>query len=147
MKAVIVLEALRNGCNSYSSIANYAIERHSVSISEKTIRRHIKVLRNLGYIINENRFGLVFAGEGKMNKNAQFGTSAYPILILKIIAKFKYNHPKQKGIIDLINVYYGCKINRKAVGRNLKALKAMGYPIERDAHGGYLLVSDDIKIN
>ena len=144
MKAVIVLEALRNGCNSCSSIADYATKRQ-ISMSEKTIHRHVKLLRDLGYIIYESERGFVLKGEGAKNNTAKFGTSAYPIIILKIIAQFKYRHPDQKTIINLIKVYYGCEVNRKAVGRNIKRLRELGYIIER-RRGGYKLVAESDAI-
>ena len=141
MKAVIVLEALQNRRNSYSSIASYAIERHNVSISEKTIRRHIELLQNLGYKINKNEHGFILEGKTMPNKNVKFGTSAYPLMILRILQQYKFVRPDQALIIRFFRTEYGCKVNRKAIGRNIKALKALGYQIEHTKEG-YKLIKE-----
>ncbi len=138
MKAVIVLEALREGCDSYSGIASYAIERHGVSISEKTIRRHIELLRNLGYEINKNGQGFILGGDVRPVKKGKLGTSAYPLILLRILQGLNFYCPKQAAIVVFFRADYGCRINRKAVGRNIKGLRELGYNIVR-IDGGYKL--------
>ena len=141
MKAVIVLEALRKGYNSYSGIASYAIEHRKISISEKTIRRHIELLRNLGYQINKNEHGFTLEGKTMPNKNVKFGTSAYPLILLRILQQCTFFRPDQALIISLFRAEYGCKVNRKAVGRNIKGLRELGYNIEHTKEG-YKLIKE-----
>lgn len=61
-----------------------------------------------------------------------YGTSAYPLIILRVLS----DTPKtQDQIIQSIWEWYDKKIDRKAVGRHLKLLQDMGFPVQKSKDG------------
>lgn len=66
-----------------------------------------------------------------------WGTSSYPLLILKTLE----NHPgplNQQQIISHIEATYDTTIERKAVGKNITLLKALGYNIQHNSNGYFI---------
>lgn len=66
-----------------------------------------------------------------------WGTSSYPILILKTLENSR-EPLDQQAIIYRIETTYDTTIERKAVGRNIALLKDLGYDIRRDETGYYI---------
>lgn len=66
-----------------------------------------------------------------------WGTSSYPLLILRILENS--NEPlNQQQIISRIEASYDTTIERKAIGRNIALLKGLGYDVQRDNTGYYI---------
>ena len=146
MKAVVVFDALRNGCKSYSSIARYA-DVCGVAISEKTIRRHINLLWSIGYKVHESKDGFLITGRPKVLRNHKSNDpsiidpcpSAYPILILNIFEGIENFRLDQKTILFLLKKDYKCNISRRALSRNINGLRELGYIIDHNKEGYKLL--------
>ena len=132
---VIVLEALQQGCASYEEIKQYGENRHHVSISERTIRRHMKLLSDLGYQINKNERGFTIEGKTTPNTNIKFKTSAHALIILEILSRENRLGFSREQIISLMWRDYRCVVTRKALWRNLKTLRALVYKIEKRLWG------------
>lgn len=64
-----------------------------------------------------------------------YGTSAYPLMVLKTL---RANPLTQNQICDEINEQYEIRANRKAVGRHLELLRKLGYPVQHGPEGYYL---------
>lgn len=61
-----------------------------------------------------------------------YGTSAYPLMILRVLN----DTPKtQEMILRDVRQQYGVKMDRKAVGRHLKLLNALGFPVHKSSDG------------
>ena len=73
----------------------------------------------------------------KLIPKIDLGTSSYPLLILNTLENSQESLG-QKDIIDIIEYRYDMSIDRKAVGRNIDLLKAVGYDIRHEAEGYYL---------
>lgn len=69
-----------------------------------------------------------------------FGTSAYPLLILRTLEE-AIAPMDQRELIAQIQRTHGVTPERKAVGRNVALLKALGYDIRRE-RGGYVLLRE-----
>lgn len=66
-----------------------------------------------------------------------WGTSSYPLLILRILENS--NEPlNQQQIISRIEDSYDTTIDRKAIGRNIALLQDLGYDVQRDNTGYYI---------
>ena len=97
------------------------------------IKRYILFLKN--------ECGLSVAGQIAPNKNLKIGTSAYSVVILGYLEEITKYYPDQSLIAFFMRRAYICNINRKTVGRNIKALRKLGYNIEYvDAERGYRLL-------
>ncbi len=109
-------------------------------MSMRTVYRHIKLLRDLGYVIIKKEGG--FSLEGKTApKNIKFGTSAYPIMILQILEDAE-NPLQQSEIIERVQKRFnGTTIHRKAIGNSIKDLIELEYKIEHTKEGYVLLNS------
>ena len=69
--------------------------------------------------------------EVELTLNQPWGTSAYPVLILKVLQNSS-EHLSQQEIATRT------AIERKAVGRNIALLKKIGYDIRHDGQGYYI---------
>ena len=69
--------------------------------------------------------------EVELTLNQPWGTSAYPVLILKVLQNSS-EHLSQQEIATRT------AIERKAVGRNIALLKEIGYDIRHDGRGYYI---------
>lgn len=64
-----------------------------------------------------------------------FGTSAYPVMVLLMLrGKPQTQEQLAKRILNEL----GTRIDRKALGRHLELLKKLGYPVKHDPQGYYL---------
>lgn len=64
-----------------------------------------------------------------------FGTSAYPVMVLLMLQDVPQT---QERLAKRILNELGTRIDRKAIGRHLELLKKLGYPVQRNEHGYYL---------
>ena len=147
MNSVIVFDALRKGYNSVKDIIDYA-KSLGKSISEKTIRRQINTLCNLGYDVQKRENGWFI--EGKIKTRGQYlvenikppalKPSAYPVLILHMLEGRESFCPDQEDIIFFLRADYRCKLTRQAVSRNIEGLRKLGYNIEHTKEGYKLIL-------
>lgn len=75
-----------------------------------------------------------------LTNEIEWGTAANPVMILRVLQN-KSEPMLQTDIIEEIEWKYGPKIERKAVGRNIEMLNALGYNISK-SRKGYLLIND-----
>ncbi len=66
-----------------------------------------------------------------------WGTSSYPLLILRILENSQTPLDQQQ-IISRIESAYDTKIERKAIGRNVSLLKDLGYDIQHNGDGYFI---------
>ena len=64
-----------------------------------------------------------------------FGTSAYPVMVLIMLQGVPQT---QERLARRILNELGTRIDRKAIGRHLELLKKLGYPVQHNAQGYYL---------
>lgn len=64
-----------------------------------------------------------------------FGTSAYPVMVLLMLQDVPQT---QERLAKRILHELGTRIERKAIGEHLKLLKTLGYPVKHNADGYYL---------
>jgi len=64
-----------------------------------------------------------------------FGTSAYPLMVLLMLKDVPQT---QEWLAKRILHELGTRIERKAIGKHLKLLKTLGYPVKHNADGYYL---------
>ena len=64
-----------------------------------------------------------------------FGTSAYPVMVLLMLKDVPQT---QDQLAKRILRELGTRIERKAIGKHLKLLKSLGYPVKHNADGFYL---------
>lgn len=75
-----------------------------------------------------------------LTSDTDWGTNANPIMILRVLQNAK-EPMLQQDIIREIENEYGVTLERKAIGRNIDMLKALGYNIQQ-SRSGYLLQTD-----
>lgn len=79
--------------------------------------------------------GDTLAFSARIEQHVDYGTSAYPLMILRVLDE----HPKtQDAIIMEVFRMYGVKMERKAVGRHLKLLDALGFRISKSKEGYFV---------
>jgi biotin operon repressor len=66
-----------------------------------------------------------------------WGTSSYPLLILRTLENSQEPLDQQQ-IISRIENAYDTKIERKAIGRNITLLKDLGYDIQHNSEGYFI---------
>lgn len=64
-----------------------------------------------------------------------FGTSAYPVMVLLMLQDVPQT---QERLAKRILHELGTRMERKAIGKHLKLLKTLGYPVKHNADGYYL---------
>lgn len=133
---LMVLFALRDYPQTQERIARTISETWDISIDRKAIGRHLQLLQDMGYPVQHGLDGYYYDGETQAPKiGIKYGPSAYPLLILQVLDKT----PQTKaGIIRAVQNQYDTKIDRKAVGRHLELLHALGYHIQECADGYYI---------
>ena len=100
----------------------------------RTVYRHIKMLRDLGYVITKKESG--FAIEGKTApKNIKFGKSAYPIMVLDMLENADKPLLQNEIIEEIKSRYNGTTIHRKAIGNIIKELIELEFDIEHTKEG------------
>lgn len=103
-------------------------------MSMRTVYRHIKLLRDLGYVITKIESG--FAIEGKTApKNNKFGKSAYPIMVLDVLENTDKPLLQNEIIEETKSRYNGTTIHRKAIGNIIKELIELEFNIEHTKEG------------
>ena len=125
---VLVLRALENGLRNYDEIRKHIAREYREYISTKTIYRHIKLIKSLGFEISDNPPCVTWPNDQKyiVEVDEKFGHAAYPLMILVVLqSECTY----YEEIIERINLIYKTKIERKAVGRNMRLLGKIGYRI------------------
>lgn len=103
-------------------------------MSMRTVYRHIKMLRDLGYVIAKKEDGFSLEGKTAPKRDVVFGTSAYPIMLLDVLEEAE-KPLLQEDIINAILKKYHVSIHRKAIGRLIKGLIELGYDIEHTREG------------
>ena len=133
---LMVLFALRDYPQTQERIARTISETWDISIDRKAIGRHLQLLQDMGYPVQHGLDGYYYDGETQAPKiGIKYSPSAYPLLILQVLDKT----PQTKaGIIRAVQNQYDTKIDRKAVGRHLELLHALGYHIQECADGYYI---------
>ena len=63
------------------------------------------------------------------------------IMILKILEKYSDEDHRltQKRIIELLDTEYGMECDRRSVANNISSLREMGYEIEKENDGYYII--------
>lgn len=64
-----------------------------------------------------------------------YGTSAYPLMVLLMLQDTPQT---QERLAERIVHELGTRMERKAIGKHLKLLKTLGYPVKHNADGYYL---------
>lgn len=128
---VMVLQALEAGHIKYDDIQSYIQNRHGKNVSTKTIYRHIKLIKSLGFKITDTPPYVIWPSDQKSliideSEGSKFGHAAYPLMML-VALQSECNF--YDGIIERIDKIYNTRIERKAIGRNLKLLGIVGYPV------------------
>lgn len=143
---VIVLEALRQGLVTIEEIKRYGYDKYEIALSARTIRRHIKLIESLTYKVTGEQDSPVASPRSleritfEIDQSVRFGSAAYALMILTVLEVRKYPH-KQRSLIGAIKFAFNeTKIERKALGRNIKVLIDMGYNIQHNKTG-YCLVN------
>ena len=123
---VLVLRALETGYKNYDEMQKYIQSRYKKHISTKTIYRHIKLIKSLGFkIVDESPYVIWPSDKDLLVADGEkFGHAAYPLMMLVVLQSERKSFEE---IIDQINLIYKTKIERKAIGRNMKILGAIGY--------------------
>lgn len=109
-------------------------------MSIRTVYRHIKMLHDLGYVIKKEEGGFSLEGKTAPKTNIDFGTSAYPIMLLNVLEKAE-KPLLQEDIISAILKKYHVSIHRKTIGRLIKGLIDLGYDIEHTKEGYKLIMT------
>lgn len=125
---VLVLRALESGLRNYDEIQEYILGKCKKHISTKTIYRHIKLIKSLGFKIVDESPYVIWPGDQKQiaADGEKFGHAAYPLMMLVVLqSECKF----YERIIERINFIYNVKIERKAIARNLDIIGAIGYKI------------------
>ena len=125
---VLVLRALEDGYKSYDEIQQYIKSRYKKNISTKTVYRHIKLIKSLGFEIVDNSPYVIWPSDQKpiVTDDEKLGHAAYPLMIIVALQSECIFYEQ---IIERVNFIYNTKIERKAIGRNLGILGAIGYRI------------------
>ena len=133
---VMILLALDQCAQTQEQIIHKISETWDTSIDRKAVGRHLQLLQNLGFPVQHGPDGYYYDGEKQAPKTGiKYSPSAYPLLILQVLGKT----PQTKaGIIHAVQNQYGAKIDRKAVGRHLELLHALGYHIQERDDGYYI---------
>lgn len=132
---LMVLFALRKEPATQKQIARRIREIWETVIDRKAVGRHLQLLQDLGLPVQHGQEGYYYDGDpGGPKLDVRFTPSAYPLLILQVLD----DTPKTKtAIIQAVQEKYGAKIDRKAVGRHLELLEALGLHVKKSAEGYY----------
>lgn len=74
------------------------------------------------------------AVEIRITKHMNYGTSAYPLMVLFALREYPQT---QEQIIHTISETWDTVIDRKAVGRHLQLLQDLGFPVQHGPEGYY----------
>ena len=123
---VLVLRALQTGLRKYDEIQEYIEKGYNKQLSTKTIYRHIKLIKSLGFEVLDKSPYVIWPSDQKQiaADGEKFGHAAYPLMMLVVLQSERKSFEE---IINQINLIYKTRIERKAIGRNMKTLGAIGY--------------------
>lgn len=133
---LLVWWALRKAPQTQNQIIRTIHETWDTVIDRKAVGRHLQLLQDLGFPVQKCAEGYYREGENhEPQTDIKYTPSAYPLLILQALD----DTPKTKAaIIQFVQEKYGTKIDRKAVGRHLELLEALGILVKK-CEGGYYL--------
>ena len=134
---LMVLFALREEPATQDQIAHRIRETWDTIIDRKAIGRHLELLKTLGYPIQHGVEGYYYSGEILVpSADAKWTPSAYPLMVLEVL---DVEPQTQNEIVQSVQEKYGIKMDRKAVGRHLELLKAIGFNLLQKCASGYYL--------
>lgn len=123
----MVWKMLREEPQTQKQLAKAIFRNWGIPMERKAVGRHLQLLEALGYPVEVCETGYYCGEKSHPPKtDIRYTPSAYPLLILKVLD----DTPKTKAaIIRAVQERFGAKIDRKAVGRHLELLDALGYHI------------------
>ena len=140
---LMVLFALRKEPATQEQIARRIRETWDRIIDRKAIGRHLELLKALGYPVQHGADGYYYSGDILVpSANAKWTPSAYPLMVLEVL---DVEPQTQNEIVHSVQEKYGVKMERKAVGRHLDLLKAIGFDLLQKCKRGYYLLPDKSK--
>lgn len=102
------------------------LETWDTVIDRKAVGRHLQLLQNLGFGVQHSQEGY-YRGESQPPKaGVVYKSSAYPLMILQVLDNATKT---QTQIIAAVQEKYGTKMDRRAVSRNIKLLKTLGFTL------------------
>ena len=120
---LMIWDALRKEPKTQDQIISGIYDVWQVTVDRKTVGRHLKTLKELGFPICHNASGYYYDGEfTKHEEGTKFGTSAYPLMILLVWDGARQTHAE---IAQKVFERFGVKLERKAIGRHLSMLREM----------------------
>lgn len=147
----------------FNTNLNDYVESDYDLMCNRTIYRHIDLLKSLGYDIEKERHVIVqdyeitsygkdyfaptkrfveysfkLVGKGAPEKGVKFGKSAYPIIVLRILEDAEKPLLQNEIIERAKTAFNGTTIHRKTIGNSIKELIEFGYKIEHTKEG-YIL--------
>ena len=133
---LMVLDALRKEPKTQAQIVRTISEVWDTKIERKSVGRHLQLLQDLGFPVQHGLDGYYIDGENQAPKiGNKYSPSAYPLLILQVLDRTPQTNA---AIIRAVQNKYSTKIDRKAVGRHMELLIALGYRIQECADGYYI---------
>ena len=139
---LMVLFALREEPATQEQITRRIQETWDTVIDRKAIGRHLELLKTLGHPIQHGAEGYYYGGETSVPAtHVKWTPSAYPLMVIEVLDV----EPKtQLEIVQAVQEKYGVKMDRKAVGRHLELLKAIGFDLLQKCKQGYYLSEKNI---
>lgn len=130
---LLVKDCLQEEPASQEQLVLRILHQYGVKMDRKSAGRHLQLLKNLGYPVQHCPEGYYREGTQQApDLTVSYSASAYPLMVLLALD----STPKsQSQIAQLLRDTYGVTIERKAVGRHLANLQAMGYPIVKTNTG------------
>lgn len=134
---LMVLFALRKEPATQEQIARRIRETWDTIIDRKAIGRHLELLKALGYPVQHGAEGYYCSGDILVpSADVKWTPSAYPLMVLEVL---DVEPQTQNEIVQAVQEKYGIKVDRKAVGRHLALLKALGFDMLQKCTCGYYL--------
>ena len=134
---LMVLFALREEPATQEQIACRIRETWETVIDRKAIGRHLELLKALGYPVQHGAEGYYYSGDILVpSADVKWTPGAYPLMVLEVL---DVEPQTQNEIVQAVQEKYGIKVDRKAVGRHLALLKALGFDILQKCKSGYYL--------
>lgn len=134
---LMVLFALRKEPATQEQVARRIRETWDTIIDRKAIGRHLELLKALGYPVQHGAEGYYCSGDILVpSADVKWTPSAYPLMVLEVL---DVEPQTQNEIVQAVQEKYGIKVDRKAVGRHLALLKALGFDMLQKCTCGYYL--------
>lgn len=131
---LLVLFSLYSTPATQGELIERIADRWKTDIDRKAVGRHLKLLEDMGYPVRHCEAGYYYEGEKTAPKpGVNFTPNTYPLMVAEVLD----GTPRTvEAIVRKIHETYGVLIDRKAVSRHLKLLRAIDFPLER-VKGGY----------